>query len=75
VYYNLLDLSTDQGTRALYRRIVNAAETVCPAEDSLNLNEAAMSKECQQEAIARAVAKIGSARLAAVYARTLARPG
>ncbi|MGH8289435.1 MAG: UrcA family protein [Steroidobacteraceae bacterium] len=75
VYYNLLDLSSDHGTRALYRRIVNAAETVCPPADSLNLNETAASKECQQEAIASAVAKVGSARLAAVRAQMLPRHG
>jgi UrcA family protein len=75
VYYNLSDLWTDQGTRAVYRRIVNAAELVCPSEDSLNLSEIAASKECQQQAIAGAVAKIGNARLTAVYARTLARHG
>jgi UrcA family protein len=75
VYYNQLDLSTDPGTRALYRRIVNAAETVCPSENSLILSEVAASKTCQQEAIARAVARIGSARLAALQARSLARHG
>jgi UrcA family protein len=75
VYYNLSDLSTDQGTRAVYRRIVNAAQLVCPSEDSLNLHEVAVSKECQRQAIASAVAQIGNARLAALYARTLARHG
>jgi UrcA family protein len=75
VYYNSSDLATDRGIRSVYRRIVNAAALVCPSEDSLNLEEAAASKECQQQAIAGAVAKVGSARLAAVYARTLARHG
>lgn len=75
VYYNSSDLWTDQGAGAVYRRIVNAAEQVCPAEDSLSLAERAATKECQQQAIAGAVAKIGSARLAALYARTLARHG
>jgi UrcA family protein len=75
VYYNLSDLWTDQGARSVYRRIVDAAELVCPAEDSLNRTERAASEECQQQAIAGAVAKIGNARLAAVYARSLARHG
>jgi UrcA family protein len=75
VYYNSSDLSTEQGTRALYRRIVDAAALVCPSEDSLVLSDVAASKECQRQAIARAVAKVGSARLAAVYARTLVRHG
>jgi UrcA family protein len=75
VYYNLLDLTTDQGTRALYRRIVNAAETVCAPESSLHPAESAASKECQRQAIASAVAQVGNARLAAMYARSQARHG
>ena len=69
VHYTLQELSTDEGTRAVYRRIRRAAERVCPAYDSLDLEAFAVSKECQRQAIARAVAHIGNARLAAIDAR------
>ncbi|MGH8302584.1 MAG: UrcA family protein [Steroidobacteraceae bacterium] len=75
VYYNLLDLSSDQGTQALYRRIVSAARTVCPADDSRDLAEFAASRECQREAVSRAIHEIGSARLAAVYSQSVPKRG
>jgi UrcA family protein len=75
VYFNAHDLSTEQGTRALYRRIVSAAEQVCPGYDSLYPDVVAKSKECQRAAIARAIGQIGSARLAAVDAQAVARRG
>ena len=68
LYYNLRDLSTENGTRALYRRIVSAAQEVCPGDDSRWSNEVAASKECQRQAIARAIGQIGNARLAAIDA-------
>ncbi|MDE2261564.1 MAG: UrcA family protein [Gammaproteobacteria bacterium] len=73
VYYKLSDLATGQGTRALYRRIAKAAAMVCPPEESLRPFETAMSRQCQRQAIARVVAKIGNARLAAISAQKLAR--
>jgi UrcA family protein len=69
VYYDLRDLSTEQGTRALYRRLQEAAQAVCPGYDSRWRDVVATSKECQRQAIARAVAQIGNARLAAIDAR------
>jgi UrcA family protein len=69
VYYNPLDLATDQGTQALYRRIVSAARAVCPGYDSRDLTAFADSRECQRQAVARAIVKIGDGRLAAVHAR------
>jgi UrcA family protein len=75
VYFNAHDLSSAQGTRALYRRIVNAAREVCPGYDSLYPNVVAASNECQRAAIARAIGQIGSARLAAVDAQAVARRG
>lgn len=69
VYYNLRDLSTERGTRALYRRIVNAAQAVCPGYDSQWGTAVAASQECQRQAIARAIGQIGNARLAAIDAR------
>ncbi len=75
VYFTAQDLATEQGTRALYRRIVSAAEDVCPGSDSLYPNVVNKSKECQRAAIARAIGQIGSARLAAVDAKEVARSG
>lgn len=69
VYYDLRDLSTEKGTRALYRRIVDAAQAVCPGNDSRWPEVAAASQECQRKAIARAIGQIGNARLAAIDAK------
>jgi UrcA family protein len=75
VYFTSYDLATAQGTRALYRRIVNAAREVCPGYDSPSLDVVNRSNECQRAAIAQAIGKIGSARLAAVDAQAVARRG
>jgi UrcA family protein len=75
LYYSLRDLSTDQGTRALYQRIVTAARTVCPGYDSADLAAFAYSRQCGQQALARAVRQIGNARLAAVYSQKLPKRG
>ncbi|MFZ0497769.1 MAG: UrcA family protein [Steroidobacteraceae bacterium] len=75
VYYSARDLATEQGTRALYRRIVGAAQEVCPGSDSLYPDVVNRSKECLQTAIARAVGQIGSPQLAAINAQAVARRG
>ncbi|MDE2264114.1 MAG: UrcA family protein, partial [Gammaproteobacteria bacterium] len=75
VYYDFRDLSTDQSARALYERIVSAARTVCPGYDSRDLGAFAESRECQRQAVARAVREIGNARLAAVHTHALPRHG
>lgn len=75
VYFDAHDLATDRGTRALYRRIVNAAVEVCPGSDSPYLGTLKKSMACQRAAIARAVAQIGSTRLAALDSKEVARRG
>jgi UrcA family protein len=67
VQYSFSELATDEGTRAVYARIKRAAAAVCPSYDTLDLQMADVSKECQRQAMARAIAQIGNARLAAVY--------
>lgn len=67
VHYTFEELATDAGTRAVYARIKRAAAAVCPSYDPLDLDMAAYSKECQRQAMARAVSQIGDARLAAEY--------
>lgn len=75
VYYSHDDLDSDRGTRALYRRIASAAREVCPGYDSPDLAAVADSRQCQQQAIARAVRQVGSAHLAAVLSQKLPRRG
>lgn len=73
VPYNYRDLATDQGTRALYERITSAARSVCPGYDSRDLATVADSRECQRQAVARAIHQIGNGRLAAVYTHATGR--
>lgn len=69
VYYDLRELSSERGVRALYRRIVSAARDVCPGSDSKYKDVSTASKACQQRAIARAISRIGNGRLAALDAQ------
>lgn len=75
VYYSYQDLATDQGTRALYARITSAARAVCPGYDSEDLAAFADSRQCQRQAVARAIRQIGNGRLAAVYTHATGRHG
>ena len=75
LYYSQRDLASEQGTRALYRRIRTAAQSVCPGWDSLDLDAVAASRECQRQAVAHAIEQIGNARLAAVHSQAIARRG
>lgn len=75
VTYHYGDLATEQGVHELYQRIKTAAQAVCPAYDPLDLAGFEYSRECQRQAVARAIAKVGNARLAAVYAQKAARRG
>jgi UrcA family protein len=66
VRYDLADLSTDAGARAVYAKISRAAEKVCPENYSLLTSLAVQA--CRDQAIAEAVAKIHNQRLAAIHA-------
>jgi UrcA family protein len=68
VSYGDLNLSNEQGTRALYRRIVAAARQVCPVQITRELSSVAASNACQADAIARAVRELNNPQLAAVHA-------
>lgn len=72
VYYDSRDLATERGTRALYRRILNAAQDVCPGNDSSDASVVAASKACQRVAVARAIGQIGNTQLAALDAQEVA---
>jgi UrcA family protein len=67
VRYNPETLATDSGARTLYRRLVSAAEAVCPATSAGRPFVSEVVKQCRDAAVARAVHQINSPRLAAVY--------
>ncbi|TLZ40215.1 MAG: UrcA family protein [Gammaproteobacteria bacterium] len=67
VSYHDLNLATEEGTQALYARIVSAAHKVCEVRDIRNLAAFAAASACREQAIARAVHDVNNPRLAAVY--------
>jgi UrcA family protein len=67
VQYSPESLATDSGVHALYRRIVSAADAVCPQPSSFRWVSDAV-QACRQQAIARAVQQINNPHLAALYA-------
>jgi UrcA family protein len=68
VRYDDLNLSSDQGTHTLYRRIVKAAQQVCPDTNSRDLDVRAAGERCQAVAIAQAVSDVKSPQLAMLHA-------
>jgi UrcA family protein len=74
VQYNNDALATDSGTRALYRRLAQAAEEVCPNPSNTRLVSEVVAK-CRQEALTAAVSKIHSQRLAALHASRMTKSG
>jgi len=74
VNYGDLDLGTEQGVRALHRRLTAAAERVCPRTDGrVSAQDRAAAHECRKQALDGAVDQIGNADLAALHAATTAR--
>ena len=67
VRYSPEQLATDDGARKIYRRLVNAAEQVCPGPATGTRFLAASTQQCRAQAVASAVTKINNSRLAAVY--------
>jgi UrcA family protein len=68
VSYADLNVTTAQGSQALYGRIVEAARSVCVVSDIRDLAAVASANACRQQAIARAVRAVHSPELASVYA-------
>ena len=69
VRYDDLDLSTQQGSKALYERISVAARKVCaPPDDIRQLKAMSLSLQCMANAIDKAVSDVHSPQLAAVHA-------
>ncbi|MES1189630.1 MAG: UrcA family protein [Steroidobacter sp.] len=73
VKYGDLNLATSAGAQRLYRRIVIAAERVCPTEGTRDLNRLAHVRACRADAIARAVQAVNNAQLAAVHEQSAHR--
>ncbi len=67
VRYRPASLTTDSGTRTLYRRLVDAAEATCPTSPGTRFVSLAV-RECRDQAVARAVRQIGNPGLAALHA-------
>ncbi len=67
VKYDPQALSTEDGARVLYRKLVRAAAEVCPA-DFANPHFISRSvKECREQSVARAVFQINNPSLVSVY--------
>lgn len=59
-------LLTDSGARTVYRKIVLAAEQVCPQSIGRAVQSPAVM-HCRAESITRAVMKINNSKLAAIH--------
>ena len=77
VKYSEQSLSTDSGVKQLYAQIVRASKQVCPnaASSIRDLRLQTLVEECRDQAIARAIAKIDNAHLAALYAAQHSKNG
>jgi len=65
IKYSPESLTTDAGVRALYGRIVKAAEDVCPIPTGTRVISQGV-KECRAKAVATVVHQINNPRLAAL---------
>ncbi len=68
VRYGDLDLASAAGTRALYRRLVVAAQQVCPDSGRRELAVMRFEQTCRNQAIVNAARQIHSPQLAALVA-------
>ena len=73
VAYSDLDLTHRAGVETLLRRIERAGESVCAQYRSRSPDRARLYVACRDDAIARAVAKVGDAQLAMLHRSKSAR--
>jgi UrcA family protein len=66
VSYGDLDLSTTDGTSALYQRISVAARQVCQGEFSRAVSQVGKARACREAAIERAVNAVNNPQLVAM---------
>ena len=67
VKYDDLDLSSKEGTLALYQRIAAAARQVCPNEETRQLGSLEFTLACRRAAVDRAVSTLHNPQLAALH--------
>jgi UrcA family protein len=67
VHFADLDLLHSQGVTVLYRRLKDAAETVCAAQNGRDLGSQMRFKACWQAALSTAVTKVDQPALTAYY--------
>ena len=68
VHYGDLNLATVEGATRLHQRIVAAAKSVCPGADRRDLAVSSQARECQADAVRRAVSEVNNVRLSAIHA-------
>jgi UrcA family protein len=73
VKYDPQSLSTQDGTRALYRKLVRAAAEVCPTNSASPYVLSPGVVECRAQSLARAVFKINNPSLVALYNTSIKR--
>jgi UrcA family protein len=66
VKFRAENLLTDSGARTVYRKIVLAAEQVCPQSIGSAVQSPAV-QQCRAQSITRAVMKINNSKLAAIH--------
>jgi UrcA family protein len=66
VKFHDLDLQTEGGAQALYRRIESAAHRVCPDPDQASLDQKAAAWSCRQQALNHAVEAVNSPHVASL---------
>lgn len=71
IRYAPQELSTDEGARTVYQRLVSAAEEVCPGPVTGSHIVSGSAQRCREQAVASAVRQINSARLAQVYSAAM----
>jgi UrcA family protein len=67
VRYGDLNLATDAGTMALYRRLRAAAHRVCDADGTRELKQLMLARSCYEHALSEAVGTLHNERLSSIY--------
>jgi len=68
VHYDQRSLESEKGVQTLYRKLVAAANEVCPAGISSFSFASAAVRSCRTQSLARAVSQIDNQRLAQIHA-------
>ena len=74
VSYADLDLTTDAGVEALYRRLKVAARQVCSVYEDYMLERAIKHRGCYNQALTEAVTKVNVETLSALHRKAAAPP-